>query len=759
MQRMENLRNANGNPGDARATAFSTPGYYSIGQAAALLGVSRVTIWRWVRAGRLPVARLGHRTTRIKREDLDGLVQEHLEQATDEPDVPQTRTLGPSTPGADGAIADGGLGPPTPRTDWHGVGSGDHLVQFYETDAFLVDGVSAFIGAALRAGDVGVVLATPAHRAALEERLTAYGLDVAAARAAGRYVTLDAAEMLARCLRDGEPDQDRFTMAIGDLLKKAARGGRRVRVFGELVALLVAKGNPAAALRLETFWNTLQQSHAFSLLCGYPLEGFDGAAPADMVGDVCAQHGRVIPAESYTGLDGTDDRLRAIAVLQQQARSLEAEAAERRRAEALVAGQAQVLELIAAGASLDAVLSALMRVIEAQSEGLVCSVLVRDLEREQFALGVAPSLPGSYIGALAGASILPPYLGPCDRAAHLGEDVVTPDIAADQCWAEAWRQLALGHGLRTCYSSPILASNNTVLGSFALYYRELRDPKPADPRLVEIAAHLAGIAIERQRAEAERAALLEREQAARAEAEAAVRLRDEFLAVASHDLKSPLTAVKGAVQLLQRTAARDGAVPPERLAATLASISTSVGQMAAQMDELLDVARLQLGQALTLDRRPTDLVALARDKVAARGQASEQHTLRLEATAAELVGDWDATRLARVLDNLLSNAIKYSPEGGEILLRLEREPADSGAGWAVLRVQDHGIGIPAADLPQIFERFHRAANAVGQMQGSGIGLSAAHQIVEQHGGIMQLESEEGRGTTVIVRLPLAPLTP
>jgi signal transduction histidine kinase len=112
-------------------------------------------------------------------------------------------------------------------------------------------------------------------------------------------------------------------------------------------------------------------------------------------------------------------------------------------------------------------------------------------------------------------------------------------------------------------------------------------------------------------------------------------------------------------------------------------------------------------------------------------------------------------RLVRVLDNLLANGIKYSPNGGEIEVSLARQD-DGGAAWAVLAVRDHGLGIPAADRPRVFERFRRARNVVGLIGGTGIGLASTRQIVEQHGGTITVVSQEGVGSTFTVRLPLTP---
>jgi signal transduction histidine kinase len=106
-----------------------------------------------------------------------------------------------------------------------------------------------------------------------------------------------------------------------------------------------------------------------------------------------------------------------------------------------------------------------------------------------------------------------------------------------------------------------------------------------------------------------------------------------------------------------------------------------------------------------------------------------------------------------VLGNLLDNAIKYSPDGGDIAVTIALAEAD-GQRQAVLSVQDHGIGIPAGDLPHVFERFFRGTNVAGRIRGTGIGLAGSRQIVEQHGGTLTVESREGEGSTFTVRLPL-----
>jgi excisionase family DNA binding protein len=295
---------------------------YSVTQVAALLGVNRVTVWRWIRTGRLPASRFGSRTTRIARGDLERA----LTHAP--PNGPRLRLVHETEV----------------RPELAGGPMGEHIAQFYDEDGFLLNAVSDFIGTALRSGDSGVVIATEAHRVGLEERLQAAGLDLNTARGQGRYVALDAAETLALLMVDGMPDAGRFAELVGGIVTRAGHDGRRVSAFGEMVALLAESGNHAGAIRLEALWNELRQAQRFSLFCAYPMAVFDGQGYSGPFDAVCAEHGRVIPAEGYAALGEPDDRLREIARLQQKARSLEAEIAERERAEVALRSKQRELD-------------------------------------------------------------------------------------------------------------------------------------------------------------------------------------------------------------------------------------------------------------------------------------------------------------------------------------------------------------------------------------------------------------------------------
>jgi signal transduction histidine kinase len=226
------------------------------------------------------------------------------------------------------------------------------------------------------------------------------------------------------------------------------------------------------------------------------------------------------------------------------------------------------------------------------------------------------------------------------------------------------------------------------------------------------------------------------------------RQKDDFLSAAAHDLRTPLTSMKGRIQLLRRRMER-GKLNEEQFLADLSRIDAGLSRMTALIGDLLDVAYIQIGRPLALNRIEMDFVELARAIVGEHERVSDRHTITLDARVPELRGMWDAGRLERVLANLLSNAVKYSPEGGEITVGIDRDGDD----WAVLQVSDRGIGIPEVDLPHVFDRFRRGQNAAGKIPGTGIGLAAVHDIVLRHGGTITAANREAGGAVFTIRLP------
>jgi PAS domain S-box-containing protein len=226
-----------------------------------------------------------------------------------------------------------------------------------------------------------------------------------------------------------------------------------------------------------------------------------------------------------------------------------------------------------------------------------------------------------------------------------------------------------------------------------------------------------------------------------------------FLVSVSHDLQQPLTVIKGQAQVLQRQLARGEDVQAERLGHCLDYISSAVVRMDHMIHELLDAAVEESGRPLTLMLAPIDLVALARQTVTEHQLAFELHQFCLEAEPAGLVAMVDGARVERVLGNLLSNAIKYSPDGGRVRVRVAPACDEDGL-LAEIAVQDEGLGIPPGDLQRIFDRFQRGSNVAGRISGTGLGLAGVRSIVELHGGSIRVDSEQGRGSTFTVTLPV-----
>jgi signal transduction histidine kinase len=241
----------------------------------------------------------------------------------------------------------------------------------------------------------------------------------------------------------------------------------------------------------------------------------------------------------------------------------------------------------------------------------------------------------------------------------------------------------------------------------------------------------------------------------------AVRERDAFLAAISHDLKTPLTVIKGNAELLAGQFKEGATVEPARIAKRLDQITSNTGRLTSLIDRLLWLAQLEMDQSIVLQRTPTDLVALTRRTVLEYEETTTRLQLGLTTRSPKVEGSWDPELIQSVVANLVSNAIKYSPDGGTIEIEID---VDDSRQVAMLSVSDHGLGIPAIDLPHIFDRFYRAANVGDHIVGTGMGLAGVRHAVEAHGGRVAVDSHEGVGSRFIVELPLdckepAPIAP
>lgn len=257
---------------------------------------------------------------------------------------------------------------------------------------------------------------------------------------------------------------------------------------------------------------------------------------------------------------------------------------------------------------------------------------------------------------------------------------------------------------------------------------------------------MASLASATRRLEDERLELLARERDARLEAEAANRAKDDFLAIVSHELRSPLTAILGWSHVL-----RTGKLGSSEADRALETIERNIRLQATLVDDLLDIARAVAGK-LDMTLREVEVSIIAHDVVHA-------YQPRAQAAGVTVTGDGsgdvrvlgDSHRLQQVIGNLVSNAIKFTPAPGSVHVTVTRE-----AGHARIVVRDTGQGIDPALLPHVFDRFHQGESGRRRHEGLGLGLAIVKYIVEEHGGAVSVESPGcGKGSSFIVDLPLA----
>ncbi len=330
------------------------------------------------------------------------------------------------------------------------------------------------------------------------------------------------------------------------------------------------------------------------------------------------------------------------------------------------------------------------------------------------------------------------------------QPIVVPDVTAHPDLAQ-FRTVLLAESIRALTVIPLIG-HGRLLGKFMVYHDATR---PLDQDGVQIAQTIArhvAFSIERTRADEERRVLLARERESRREAETANQAKDDFLAVLSHELRSPLNAIIGWLSILRRTPA--DAPTTER---ALEVIDRNARVQVQLIDDLLDVSRIISGR-LKIERAPVDFVILttrAVDGFSAEA-ASRNLQLRTTAKAALLPVLGDRVRLHQVVSNLVANSLKFTPPGGRIEVRVEQANDK-----ARLIVEDTGEGIGAEELPHVFERFTQAdSSTVRHHGGLGLGLTLVRYLVEAHQGRVQAESAgKGQGARFTVDLPLttAPL--
>ncbi len=292
-----------------------------------------------------------------------------------------------------------------------------------------------------------------------------------------------------------------------------------------------------------------------------------------------------------------------------------------------------------------------------------------------------------------------------------------------------------------------LRAQGRVIGILGVWRDSAEAYQPEDVALLQEIGDRAALALENAR--------LFIEVAARAtEVERAMLAQDDFLSLISHDLRNPMTTIKAAAQLLQRRVA-SGTAKSDDLLSTVQVIDSAIAKVTRELDGILDLSLARAGRSLGLQLDRVDLVPMLRQTTAEYAHGGT-HRVTIEVDDASLEGEWDEARLDRAFDNLVSNAVKFSPYGGTVTIAV-RSDLVGDTRWATVSVRDEGIGIPAAEVGRVFERFYRGSTATKrQISGTGLGLSAVSLIVTAHGGTIEVTSAEGSGSTFTIRLPCRP---
>lgn len=503
--------------------------------------------------------------------------------------------------------------------------SGDHWVQFYESEAFLTDRVASFVAEGLGLGESAIIIATEAHRAAFTQRLRGLVADLDLVIERGRLVLLDAATTLDRFMIDGSPDEHRFKQSVGDVLSSLSRmsGGQRVRAYGEMVDVLWQAGQHPAAIRLENLWNDLRTSVEFTLLCAYVIDSFYKGGG---LGEICDTHSHILAPERKPSTSSDVHALVAeIALRTQTELALRSVMRDLRASEEHARACKDDLE--------DFIDHAAIAIHRVDSAGII-----RYANRAELAmLGYSSEqLIGHHIAEF-----------------HVDRPAIE-DILA---------RLTRGETLRD-YEAQLRAKDGRILQVQITSNLHVHE----DGRVTTRCFTRDVTAL--KRAEAERARHCAQAEAACIEAEQANRAKDQFLAVLGHELRNPLSPILSAVQLMRIRGDQKSTREQD-------IIERQVNHLIHIVDDLLDIARITQGK-LELRKRPLRVAALVAKavEIAAPLCQERSHALDVVVPGDDIWIDGDETRLCQAISNLLTNAAKYTQSGGAIAVRVFHDGTD-----------------------------------------------------------------------------------
>lgn len=449
-------------------------------------------------------------------------------------------------------------------------------------------------------------------------------------------------------------------------------------------------------------------------------------------------------------------------------------------------GQAELLEMIAKGYPLTDTLARLTQLIEAQSDGLYCTILLLDEDGEHIHPGAGPRMPGVYMQALEGYAI-GPNVGSCGSAMFRKEAVVVTDILTDPRWAP-YKHLLEPHGFRACWSTPIFLDKNTVLGSFAMYYRDVASPGPVELELMAVASHIAGIAIERKRSEealhryregleelvAARTAELHAEKDKAEAALATLNATQEELvrskklaalgaivAGIAHKLNTPIgncalasSTLADQTRQLRRTLADNQGLKRSDLHQYLSDVTSAQEILTRNLDSAANLVTTFKEIAAAPDtgsRRQFQLRDWVRQVVNAYKPRMKNIALSVEVDIPDtLQCDSYPDSLALILGYLFDNALIHAFDGrteGSMVIRGCEHPD----GMVELSVTDDGLGISADHIERIFDPFFTTKFGTPCI---GLGLNIVHNTVAGIlGGQIGLRSSPGQGTVAAMVFP------